>query len=279
MLIHISASRGHGEIAVAGADRDAVDRVTDDLIAALRDPEPHDDEVPFTFWAGTPAGPMNPRRRVSAPTWGEIRANYGAAARETLHGLMAATQPGAGRLLLWHGEPGTGKSYALRALARQWRAWCEMHFITDADAFLGGHTSYLLNALMTPSRGPAGEERWRLIVLEDAGELLAADARALAGQALSRLLNLSDGLLGSGMRTIVLVTTNEPLRRMHPAVVRPGRTWAQVEFTALTITDANRWLAERGIDARLERETPVADLFAAVRGDTAARPAPLGFAA
>ena len=154
-----------------------------------------------------------------------------------------------------------------------------MHFITDADAFLGGHTSYMLNALMTPSRGLAGEERWRLIVLEDAGELLAADARALAGQALSRLLNLSDGLLGSGMRTIVLVTTNEPLRRMHPAVVRPGRTWAQVEFTALTITDANRWLAERAIDARLERETPVADLFAAARGHTATRPAALGFAA
>jgi hypothetical protein len=66
---------------------------------------------------------------------------------------------------------------------------------------------------------------------------------------------------------------------MHPAVVRPGRTWAQVEFTALTITDANRWLAERAIDARVERETPVADLFAAARGHTATRPAALGFAA
>ena len=137
MLIHLSASRGHGEIAVAGADRDAVDRVTDDLIAALCDPEPHDDEVPFTFWAGTPGGPMNPRRRVSAPTWAEIRANYGPAARDTLDGLMAATEPGPGGLLLWHGEPGTGKSYALRALAREWREWCEMHFITDADAVPG----------------------------------------------------------------------------------------------------------------------------------------------
>ena len=45
---------------------------------------------------------------------------------------------------------------------------------------------------------------------------------AVAGQGLSRLLNVSDGLLGEGLRAVVLVTTNEPLRRLHPAVVRPG---------------------------------------------------------
>lgn len=75
------------------------------------------------------------------------------------------------------------------------RGWCDTHLVTDADAFLGGQTSYLLSALLRSNRGAGGEHRWRLVVLEDAGELLAADARAVAGQGLSRLLNLADGLL------------------------------------------------------------------------------------
>lgn len=43
--------------------------------------------------------------------------------------------------------------------------------------------------------GPAN--RWKIVVLEDAGEFLAPDAKHLKGQALSRLLNVCDGVLGS----------------------------------------------------------------------------------
>ena len=116
-------------------------------------------------------------------------------------------------------------------------------------------------------------------MLEDAGELLAADARAIAGQGLSRLLNLTDGLLGEGLRVVVLVTTNEPLRRLHPAVVRPGRTWAEVEFGELSIEEANAWLEAHVSTSRVDGTTSLAELFAIVRGR---RPMPrvaVGFAA
>jgi Domain of unknown function (DUF5925)/ATPase family associated with various cellular activities (AAA) len=279
MLVYLFAGRGQGEIAVAGTARDPVDRVTADFIATLRDPEPADDQIPVTFWAHSMGPPLNPRRRIPAPAWEEIRMNYGNRARTALEELMDATGPGPGGLLLWHGEPGTGKSYALRALAREWRPWCDTHFITDADAFLGGQTSYLLNALLRPERGSVDDHRWRLIVLEDAGELLAADARAVAGQALSRLLNLTDGLLGAGLRAIVLVTTNEPLRKLHPAVVRPGRAWAEVEFPALTRCEANAWLEEQGTDIRVDHDTPLAEAFALAGGRRIPVRAGVGFAA
>ena len=45
-----------------------------------------------------------------------------------------------------------------------------------------------------------GEGRWRLLLLEDCDELIGADAKRASGQALSRLLNLTDGLLGQGRR-------------------------------------------------------------------------------
>ena len=280
MLVELVGGRGHGKITVAGKNRAAVDAVLEDMVAALREEEP-EDEVPVTFWANCAGRPANPRRHIRAPAWSEIRMNYGAPARNALDELMAANGPGPGGLLLWHGEPGTGKSYALRALAREWRGWCDTHFITDADAFLGA-TSYLLDALLRGDRGDRTSRagpRWRLIVLEDSGELLAADARAVAGQALSRLLNLSDGLLGEGLRVIVLVTTNEPLRRLHPAVVRPGRTWMELEFNELSVDEANAWLASRRSDRRVARRTTLAELFA--HGDGRRLPArhALGFAA
>jgi hypothetical protein len=88
--------------------------------------------------------------------------------------------------------------------------------------------------------------RWRLLVLEDTGELLAADAKQQTGQGLSRLLNVVDGLIGRALRVLVLVTTNEPLQVLHPAVARPGRCAAKIEFRPFGAEEATRWLRERG---------------------------------
>ena len=48
------------------------------------------------------------------------------------------------------------------------------------------------------------------------------DAKERTGQALSRFLNVVDGLIGQGLRLLVLVTSNEELGKLHPAVSRPG---------------------------------------------------------
>jgi hypothetical protein len=106
------------------------------------------------------------------------------------------------------------------------------------------------------------EDGWRLLILEDAGELIAADARAVAGQALSRLLNVADGVIGQGTRTLLMITTNEPVKRLHPATRRPGRCLADIEFTALSVGEANDWLAAHGHARRVDHPTPLAELFA-----------------
>ena len=61
-----------------------------------------------------------------------------------------------------------------------------------------------------------------MLLLEDCDELIRGDAKSDTGQSLSRLLNLTDGLLGQGLEVIVGITTNEPLPKLHSAIVRPG---------------------------------------------------------
>ena len=115
-------------------------------------------------------------------------------------------------------------------------------------------------------------KEWRLLVLEDTGELLQPDAKAVIGQGLARFLNLVDGLIGQGLRILVLVTTNEEIRKLHPAVARPGRCAADIEFTGLSETEADAWLAARGVGTGAGGARTVAELYARLEGAEGAKP-------
>ena len=200
--------------------------------------KPTDDmRVPVVFWSGGQGGRRISRSLAISP-WAAIRGNYPRRVADQLAPLLDGFRPShGGQLLLWFGEPGTGKSHALRALAWEWREWCARHYVTDPERFFGACTEYLLNVLLDDEDDDEGE-MWRLIVLEDTGELLTADAKDRTGQGLSRLLNVVDGLIGQGLRVLVLVTTNDRLGTLHPAVARPGRCAACVEFVRFAADEA-----------------------------------------
>jgi hypothetical protein len=115
-------------------------------------------------------------------------------------------------------------------------------------------------------------------MLEDTGELLTPDAKSVIGQGLSRFLNVVDGLIGQGLRVLVLVTTNEEIRALHPAVARPGRCAADVSFVPLSAEEATEWLSARDGGEPPAGPTTLASLYAALQGDGLATPLPsIGF--
>jgi hypothetical protein len=180
------------------------------------------------------------QREIDAAPWETIRSNYAGPVARTLERLMALDGTAVnGRLLLLHGEPGTGKTTALRALAQQWRTWCQVDCVLDPER-LFNDPAYLMGVAL--GSGDDDEPRWRLLMLEDCDELISGEAKASAGQSLSRLLNLTDGLLGQGRNALIAITTNEDLASLHPAVVRPGRCLASIEVGRLPYPEAVAWL-------------------------------------
>jgi hypothetical protein len=258
------------------------------LLASLRRllPEPQtsvDATVRVTFWTFTDHGAERVVRRITVPAWDDVRANYDLRTRTDLERLVSLRPDvESGKLILWHGPPGTGKTWAIRSLLREWRSWADAHYVLDPEKFFGQSATYMMSVILD-QEGEGGndetgkEKKWRLLVLEDAGELLGKDARLEVGQGLARLLNVCDGLVGQGLRILILLTTNEDVGTMHPAVVRRGRCVANIRFDLLSPDESHRWAVAHGVPPVGERSTLLADLFAADQIVTAGSHTRTGF--
>lgn len=189
------------------------------------------------------------RRPIDARLWGDMQNNYTPHVQKVLSGLSEMTPDKVdGRILLMWGPAGTGKTTFLRSIAHEWRNWASLEYVIDPEQFLSSG-SYMTQVLLDDdfeydhdTNKRLTQNRWRLLILEDAGELIAADAKKTSGQALSRLLNMTDGILGEGRNLLLGITTNDDIASLHPAVVRPGRCLAQAEIPAFTRDEAETWL-------------------------------------
>ena len=269
-VIHVEVGNWGTFVRIAARSVEAAETLGQQMRGQL-DPAKAD-EVNVVIWNSSNSGGSYSKRTLSALPWSDVARNYPLATRQPVATLLHRTAPSVeeGRLILFHGEPGTGKTNAIRALMSEWSPWCDVHLVADPDR-LFADARYLLDVIQqreesatAPTLTSVPERtRWKLVVAEDADAYLRTTAQQGAGAALDRLLNTTDGLLAQSTHVMVLLSTNEPLRLLHPAITRPGRCLAEVQFVRFDEHEAGMWLGQ--CSARPTSSVTLAELYELLR--------------
>lgn len=124
-------------------------------------------------------------------------------------------------IILLHGKHGTGKTSYLRHLIQKLKKNIiyvapDMSHRVSEPAFL----TFLL------------KHTDAVLIIEDAENIIKS-REAGENQAVSNLLNITDGILGDGLNFQVICTFNTGFEFIDPALKRKGRMIAQYEFTDL----------------------------------------------
>lgn len=229
------------------------------ILQEYPEPEPGPEEIAmtFSFYSG---GVSTVTRSIEVPEWDAIKDNYPEKTSESLDNLINHKPADAGKIILMYGPPGTGKTTCIRSLVKSWASWCHPQYITDPEIFFSD-SGYMMGCILDSDDFFSPEKEWKLFIIEDADELISSNAKEQTGQGLARLLNLADGLVGQGLKIMVLITTNEPISQIHEAISRPGRCLANVHFPPFSPAKSQEWLKKRNLSLNGLKEMTLAELY------------------
>lgn len=155
----------------------------------------------------------------------DLELNYGKDFLDIHKKVLRALNEQESGLLLFNGEPGTGKSSYIKYLCSG--------VIKRKIAYI---PVSLINQLTSPQMLPLlTENKDIVLVLEDAEKALISRDVSEYTDIVQSILNLTDGILGGALNVSIIATFNTDKEKIDAALLRKGRLKVSYEFKKLTL--------------------------------------------
>lgn len=192
----------------------------------------------------------------------DLDINYGYGFGQFHNDLMERFNSSTKGLVLFHGEPGTGKTYYIRHLLRKMVASRKVVIYMPPNMVDHLVEPGFMTFLAHSVRNWSAEGNFCVLLIEDAEPLLAKRVEGVRIQGVTNLLNLSDGLLNDMLNLQIICTFNVDLKKLDSALLRPGRLIARKEFKPLGELDANLLAQRLGIKHHFTAPATLGEIYA-----------------
>lgn len=167
-------------------------------------------------------------------------------------------------IILFHGTPGTGKSFYIRRLIRDlMRRNKKILYMPNNMVDLLGTPSF--NNFLLDYVEDAIEEGNRkglLMIIEDAEKvLLKRESNPYGGSGVSNILNSTDGILNDFLNIQILATFNTNIENIDEAILRKKRAISIKEFGKLGKEDCQKLIDFLKIEYKATEDMSLADIY------------------
>lgn len=179
----------------------------------------------------------------------DLALNYGTEATGKFEKIIDYLGQNKNGLVLFSGDPGTGKSTFIKYLTTKttrkviYLSSAAIEQLTNPDflSFIMGHRNSIL-------------------LLEDAEKALRSRTTQ-DNDAISNILNITDGILGDCLNITVIATFNIEREKIDSALVRKGRLLMEHYFKALSAEESNVLLEKIGSSRRTSDPMTLAEIY------------------
>lgn len=246
-----------------------VEKFTDEFMAKLPTKSTADDEHPSIELVAfdNDSGYYTIESEINAVTI-DVDKNYNDDFKEAYEDIMEFIESDDRKsgLVILNGEPGTGKTYFIR------------HLITNTNkAYLLIPPSMASNMSSAEFTTFLIEHKDYVFILEDCETVIKERTVNDFANAVSSLLNMSDGLMSDIFNGKFICTFNADIATVDEAILRPGRCFAKYEFGKLCAEKSKALLKDRGFGDVDCGEMSLAEIYNYGKKKTTKKSKKIGF--